>query len=217
MSWRAYEKIALASSPLRIEVVVDDILVSAVWGLHEYCGTEVLIYARMPREPEIAADGEKGSRITYYVVAASPGDDLVVPRQKASAAEVEVLEPPPSARDYAVIHTHPPGVKRFSGTDREYININHPVSLLIESGSVVDAVVTFSQGPLVLQVRPSVILARPGEAEVRYTSPAGKIARLILTLPSRLIGKLISDAYQRALRGQASNIQGCRRGSAHRS
>ena len=215
MSWRAYERIELASSPLRIEVVVDEVLVKAIWGLHEYCGTEVLVYARMPRGPEIVADGEKGSRITYYVVAASPGDDLVVPRQKASAVEVEALEPPPSAKDYAVIHTHPPGIRRFSGTDREYINTNHPVSLLIEGGSVVDAAVTFSQGPLVLQVRPSVVLARPEEAEVRYTSPAGRIARLVLTLPSRLIERLIGDAYQRALRGQAGNIQGCRRGSAH--
>jgi len=61
------------------------------------------------------------------------------PRQEVTTASVDVEEP---SLKPVVIHRHPRGVHGFSGTDYEYINANHRISLLFVDGKIRKGVIT---------------------------------------------------------------------------
>lgn len=57
--------------------------------------------------------------------------EYFVPKQRVSSAHVDYDEDSPDGFG-GVIHKHPTGCSRFSGTDEEYINQNHDLSILWE-------------------------------------------------------------------------------------
>ena len=75
----------------------------------------------------------------YFVI---PHQEIIIPKQKASAAEVEITENLP----YPINgHKHPEGVTTFSSTDLEYITNNATISLLVTSNGIQEATIRFIQ------------------------------------------------------------------------
>ncbi len=204
MSWRTFGRVLDLNGGLMVKLVVDELIPYIAWALHESCGTEVLFYVRKVVEEHVS----KGDppQLTLYLVLRDPLKDLYIPDQKASSADVKVKSSAPLEFSYAVVHTHPPGVKSFSSVDKEYINVNHVISVLVESGDVVDARVTLSMGDLVAQVRPEIIVARRkaslslkirGVKSIRSSEPSEGLIRcyarelamkLLTTSPGRIEG-----------------------------
>ena len=60
-------------------------------------------------------------------------DDIIFPKQKASAASVSDIEFPSNLKEkiIGVIHSHHSMGTFFSGTDHEYINGNHDISIVV--------------------------------------------------------------------------------------
>lgn len=197
MTWKTFRKVVELTGGLKARLVVDELIPRIAWSLHEACGTEVLFYVRRVAD-ETYGRGEP-PQVTFYLIVNDPFKDIYIPLQRVSSSDVKVGEPAPLEYSYAVVHTHPPGVKGFSRVDKEYINTNHVVSLLVESGRVADARVTLSMGDVVAQVKPEVIVARrkaslalklKGVKGVRSASPgeglikcyAEEVARRLLAM-----------------------------------
>lgn len=158
MSWRTFGRVIDLNGGLRVKLVIDELVPRIAWALHEACGTEVLFYVRKVLEERLGRGNPP--QLTLYLMLGDPLKDLYIPAQKASSADVKVKEPVPLEFSYAVVHTHPPGVRSFSSVDREYINVNHVISVLVESNEVADARVTLSMGDLVAQVKPEILVVR---------------------------------------------------------
>ena len=77
--------------------------------------------------------------VTYFVV---PHQEIIIPKQKATTAEVEITENLP----YPINgHKHPDGVTTFSSVDLEYITNNANISLLITRNGIVEATIRVVQ------------------------------------------------------------------------
>ncbi len=214
MSWSLYQHILELGSRIRFILVVDKNLIEIVWSLHEYCGTEVLAYIRRVKDPMIINNNGE-TTIVYYVLVPNPFRDIYIPRQSVSQSEVKVLEPLKidSPYKYAVIHTHPKGVSRFSKTDKEYLNVNHVVSLLAENKQLKDASIQLASDNTSYQVRPEVQLVQPS-LSIRYSL---SFIKEVLRNPHELFssdldyGKMIVNTYLNSLKTKINNIiLGCR-------
>ena len=206
MTWKIYERIAEAPSQIRLELVVDELVPVLAWSLHEHCGTEVLFYIRRVVEEDMDPDG---GRIRFYAVISNPEEDVYIPRQRVSEYDVEVVDPPPLEYGYAVVHTHPKGVQRFSSTDREHINVNHPISILVESGRVSDACISLGVGQLVVQARPEVSVARR-MVSLRIALPGGRTIEA--PAPENALIKYYASYLVRGPLAQGlERIEGCKR------
>ncbi len=207
MTWKIFERILEAPHRIEVSLVVDGLIPALAWAMHEACGTEVLFYVKRTVEEDYEPSGD-GARLTLYLVVKDPARDIHVPRQRASEHDVEVADPPPLEYSYAVVHTHPRGVTRFSSTDKEYINVNHPVSVLVESGRVADAVVSLGLGSTVIQARPRVEVAER-RFVVQALLPGGRSVET--PLPSDAILKAYVDHILRhQLSGALERIEGCK-------
>jgi len=206
VSWKTFVRVVDLSGGLRVKLVVDELIPYIAWALHEACQTEVLFYVRKVLEERIS-EGDP-PQLTLYLVLKDPLKDLYIPNQKVSSADVKVSETAPLEFGYAVVHTHPPGIKGFSNVDKEYINVNHVISVLVESGVVADARVTLSMGDLVAQVKPEIVVAR------RRASLTLKI-RGVKSLKSPEPGEGLIRCYARELAmkllaASPGRIEGCR-------
>lgn len=67
-------------------------------------------------------------------------NNFYIPEQKVTSASIDFKESIPSNDYNGVIHKHPTGCKKFSGTDNKYINQNFEFSLLYESENIVDGI-----------------------------------------------------------------------------
>ncbi len=211
MSWRSFEKILVLSGKLNYILLVDKALVDIIWLIHNYCGTEVLAYIRKIKEPEPKNKPDR-TDIIYYVLTPNPFKDIHIPNQKASRTEVKVLDPklPDPSYNYAVIHTHPQGVSRFSQIDREYINANHVVSILIENGTVKDASISFLQGKTSIQVTPEINIIQ-NSVLVKYHLDKLGIAGSALEVLLKDFNALVRAIYLKYLIQVVSKkIEGCR-------
>jgi hypothetical protein len=206
VSWRTFGKVLELNGGLRVKLVVDELVPHLAWALHEACGTEILFYVRKVVEESVG----KGDppQLTLYLIIEDPSRDVYIPVQRASPADVKVEEPAPLEYSYAVVHTHPPGVKSFSSVDKEYINVNHVVSVLVESGEVTDARVTLNLGGLVAQVKPEVIVARRRASfSLRVRGVRGVRA---LRGGEGLIRCYAKELATRLLSESAGRIRGCK-------
>ncbi len=206
MTWKIYERVAEAPSQIKLELVVDELVPLLAWSMHEYCGTEVLFYIKKTVEEDLDSGG---GRIRFYAVISDPAEDVYIPRQRVTEYDVEVVNPPPFEYGYAVVHTHPRGVQRFSNTDREHINVNHPVSILVESGRVSDASISLGVGQLVLQARPEVTIARR-RVSLRVALPDGRSIEAPAPADA-LIKYYASHLVKGPLAGGFERIEGCKR------
>ncbi len=59
---------------------------------------------------------------------------IYVPKQKVTYASVKVADDEENRYGDAVLHKHPSGVNSFSYTDKDNINANHDISILVISG-----------------------------------------------------------------------------------
>lgn len=67
-------------------------------------------------------------------------DDFNIPPQVVGGATVEFKEQAPEGYT-GVFHKHPTGCTSFSGTDDNYINANHDVSILFHNGTFITGIV----------------------------------------------------------------------------
>lgn len=157
MEWTGFREVYMAGDTVGFDLVVDELVVRLADLLHRRAGREVLFYMKMT-VPPVYRDG----RMRFYVgFKGDPVDEVYIPRQVASAVEVRSLEPDyPPSYSYAVVHTHPPGVDRFSRVDVEGVNVNHTVSLVVTEGRLADAVVSFNLSGYIVEARPRVTVAR---------------------------------------------------------
>lgn len=156
MEWTGFREVYMAGDTVGFDLVVDELVVRLADLLHRRAGREVLFYMRMT-VPPVYRDG----RMRFYVgFKGDPVSEVYLPRQVASAVEVRSLEPDyPPSYSYAVVHTHPPGVDRFSRVDVEGVNVNHTVSLVVTDGRLADAVVSFNLSGYIVEARPRVTVA----------------------------------------------------------
>ena len=72
---------------------------------------------------------------TFFII---PHQEIIIPKQRASSAEVEITESMP----YPINgHKHPRGVTTFSTVDLEYITNNADISLLVTEDGIQEATV----------------------------------------------------------------------------
>jgi proteasome lid subunit RPN8/RPN11 len=156
LSWKGFRDIFLSGDELGFDLVVDELVIALASFLFEKFKREVLFYVKMTKPPFF-----DGRRLVFYLgFKENIMDEVFIPRQESSFIHVKVVENdfPPDFL-YAVVHTHPPGIRRFSRIDIETINVNHVVSLVVADGKPVDASISFGFNGYIVEARPRVLVA----------------------------------------------------------
>ena len=132
-----FNKIIIDESNTNVRLVVSKWLEDDLTYLASNIHTEFAFYLEKYEVKEY-----KGT--TFFII---PHQEIIIPKQKASTAEVEILENLP----YPINgHKHPEGVNTFSGTDLEYITNNADISLLVTKSGIQDATIRIIQNLKVL-------------------------------------------------------------------
>jgi len=114
--------------------------------------------------------------IDYSTKTAIVSDEFYIPKQNVTSVNISFEEDIPDSSFNVVIHKHPDGVSSFSNTDWEDINKKFPISLLYESGQIVDASMRFvTHDNLVILIKPRVIVDYNVDVEIEDEELDSKI------------------------------------------
>ena len=130
--WRKIEPVV----PVKKEEYWDSGIEESYGGCAKLGEPVVIVSWEAQKKVQALCEAMGGKEWLAYLIGAQEGAgfyiaDLLVPEQEVTASSVHVLDHPPLENVVGVLHSHHNMGSFFSKTDDDFVNANHPLSVVV--------------------------------------------------------------------------------------